>query len=93
MKDFLKRAAEIFGSIAIVGGGVWGILAWADATPVLSRDLEPIAQQVASNSQTLALQRWQYLEAKRQNQGLTASERVEFCALSRQLGLRGEGCA
>lgn len=92
MKQWLINSAALVTALSVLGGAGWGILAWADATPVLSRDIEPLATQVAANSQSLALQRWQYLEAKRQNQGLTPNERLEYCALSRQLGFQGVGC-
>lgn len=55
-----------------------------------ARELE---EQVQANTSTLLLQRWQFLETKRVNQGLSAIERVEYCHISRQLGLQGQGCA
>lgn len=55
-----------------------------------ARELE---EQVQANTGALLLQRWQLLNTKRINQGLTASELVEFCHISRQLGLQGQGCA
>lgn len=89
MKKWFYGIPAFLGVIA----AIWGALTWLDIRPVLSRDFNDLATQVASNSQTLALQKWQFLKAKKENQGLTPSEQVEFCALSRQLGLKGEGCA
>ena len=90
------RIAALIG-IATAGMGLmgasWAALDYLDVRPVISRELKAVEQQVASNSATLALQRWQYLDTKRQTQGLNGSEAVEFCKLSRVLGLRGTGCA
>ena len=79
---------------ALVAGisGAWAGLDYLGIRPVLSREIVPLEAQVASNSQSIALQRWQYLHAKRQNVGLDASEQAEYCALSRQLGFQGVGC-
>lgn len=86
---------RLIGAAAIVtaAGVLWTTLISIGMAPVLSKDFDVLKQQVASNSQTLALQRWQFLNTKRQNEGLSPSEMVEFCALSRQLGLKGQGCA
>jgi len=49
--------------------------------------------QTQANTKSLMLQRWQILDAKRKNQGLTTEEKFEYCEISGQLGFRGEGCA
>ena len=92
----LARAAAILGLVTAslgVLGAAWAGLDYLDVRPVISRELKAVEAQVASNSMTLALQRWQYLNTKRQTQGLSASEAVEYCKLARVLGLQGAGCA
>lgn len=61
--------------------------------PVLASELRQLEEQVASNSRTLALQRWQYLVAKRGRQGLDPFEQAELCLLARELHLASPGCA
>ena len=91
----LSQIALTFGLItggAGAAGVVYASLDYLDVRPVVSRELRVVKEQVASNTTALALQRWQWLNARRQNQGLTPSELVEFCKLSFILGLRSDGC-
>lgn len=81
-------AAAWAGLIAVIAA-----LDFLGVRPVISRELKATEVQIAANTRAVQLIRWQVLNAKRQNQGLTASELVEFCELSRALGLRGAGCA
>lgn len=69
------------------------VLDYLGVRPVLSREIVPLVEEIAANTSAVQLIRWQLLEQRRINQGLSPTERVEFCALSRRLGLRGEGCA
>lgn len=70
-----------------VGGYVGGL------APVFAYQLQEVRELVQSNSDTLALQRWQLLHAKAADGTINAIEQVEYCALSRHLGVAGIGCA
>ena len=85
----MKRYGIIAGIVGLLGLG--GYL--SGLKPVFAYQLEEVRQLAQSNSNTLALQRWQYLDAKKRNQGLDAGEQFEYCKLSKQLGLLGIGCA
>jgi len=87
-----KKAAWITGvaAAAVIMYQVTDYLGIRVYTIGEARELE---EQVQANTSTLMLQRWQLLNTKRTNQGLTASELVEFCHISRELGLQGQGCA
>jgi hypothetical protein len=91
----VKRAAAVCavltGSLAAVTAS-WAALDYLGVRPVIVRELAPLAQQVASNTRSLQLQRWPYLAAKARAGGLTIEERAEFCALSRLLGFQVAGC-
>lgn len=76
-------------------GALVGLVAITDylgVRPVLSREFTALKITVGANQQAVLLLRWQLLEQRRKTQGLTVSERVEYCAISRQLGLKTDGC-
>jgi len=56
-------------------------------------DIAEVMVLAQSNAKILLLQRWQFLNAKAQNGKLTASEKLEYCLASRELGFEGIGCA
>lgn len=85
-------SGAIMGAIAVVGAA-WGGLDYLGVRPALISEVREVKTELAAVSQSVWLSRWQLLNAKRQNQGLTAEEQVEFCKISRLLGLRGAGCA
>ena len=74
-------------------GSSWAVADWLGVRPVLSRELAEVQVEVAAVTSWVQLSKWKELEAKRERQGLTPNERVEFCHLSRLLGFKGEGCA
>lgn len=93
MWDRYGKAAGAVLATAGALGVLWGALTYLDVRPVLSRDLTVIEQQVAANTQSLQLQRWQYLAEKERQGQLSPRERQEFCRLSRALGFKVRGCA
>lgn len=80
-------------ALSVTVGGVFAGLEYTGLRPVVLKEFAELQLQVQSNSQTLALQRWQWLNEKRRIQGLSIIEQIEYCKLSRLLGIRGEGCA
>lgn len=102
--EFLSKykvwLATIAGTIGLLG--VLGYNVSASMPPTrteVSTMLEPIQdeirgvqQTVQANSDWIALQRWKYLNTKKQQQGLSPDEAYEYCGLSRYLGFRVEGC-
>lgn len=86
-----KISAAVTGLIAIIVA-VWGALSYLDVRPVLSRDIKPIEMQVAANTTSIQLQRWQYLNEKLHHGGLTPPERLEYCQLSAKLGFKVPEC-
>lgn len=52
-----------------------------------------VSQEVRVNTDDRLMQRWRFLDMKRQNEGLNTNELVEFCQISAKLGLQGQGCA
>lgn len=74
-------------------GSTWAIADWLGVRPVLSRELTEVVTQTSANTHAIYLMRWQWLEQKRQSQGLTVPERFEYCSLSKALGFAGVGCA
>jgi hypothetical protein len=72
---------------------LFNVAEWTGVRPVVSSELADVREQVAANTTSLKLQRWQHLDAKRRSTGLDVTERREYCLLSRALGFRGEGCA
>lgn len=81
-------------------GGAWAILDYLQVRPVLTREfnahLENFRSLVASVQEVQRnqmLMRWQLLDVRRQNQGLSLEERVEYCAISRSLAIKAPGCA
>ena len=93
MMDKLITLAKKWGVLVVIAGalGVSGF--FEGLRPVFAFQLEPYIQLAQSNSDAIALQRWQYLNAKSQNQGLDIAEQLEYCKLSARLGLLGQGCA
>jgi hypothetical protein len=91
--------AKIGRWLATVGSASVGVLAilaamnYFEIRPIVVKELKATEVRVAANTRAVQLIRWQLLNEKRQNQGLTVSELVEFCELSRALGLKGQGCA
>jgi len=61
--------------------------------PTLAFQTEELRQEVQLNTDDRLMQRWKFLNMKRENQGLPPHELVEFCQISAKLGLKGEGCA
>ena len=70
----------------------WAMTDYLGIRPVLSREFTELKTTVAVNQRGVLLIRWQILEQKRKTEGLTAAEQVEFCQISRLLGIRGGGC-
>lgn len=89
----IKKATASLAALLTLAGSVWATLTWLDVRPVLSREFNEVAVQVAANTQGMQLQRWQYLNTKREHEGLAPAELLEYCALSRALGFQGVGCA
>lgn len=89
ISKYLRNPAVWVAILAAMGvlGHLKGVL------PALAYQLEEVKEIALSNADNLALQRWQYLHAKKQNAGLDAFEQVEYCGLSVQLNLKGIGCA
>lgn len=88
-----EKGLKKYGIIAGIAGALGLGSYFYDVRPVFAFQLEEVRELAQSNSETLALQRWQYLDAKKRNQGLDAGEQFEYCKLSKQLGLVGIGCA
>lgn len=77
------------GVVAFLGVGSYlGGLA-----PTLAFQTQELREQVQLNTDDRQMQRWKFLDMKRQNEGLTTNELVEFCQISAKLGLEGKGCA
>ena len=89
MKEKLLAGAAVITALGVVIGA----LEYFGARPVLSGELRELVIQVAANTRASQLQRWQYLHAKKVNQGLDTYEQAEYCELSRLLGFQGVGCA
>jgi len=88
-KSIFKSPAFWVGLIAFLGVGSYlGGLA-----PTLAFQTEELRQEVQLNTDDRLMQRWKFLNMKRENQGLPPHELVEFCQISAKLGLKGEGCA
>lgn len=92
-----KRASIIGGAILalpIVGGAYLGAaaLGFKVDRPAWQSELDEVAQVVQQIQMNVQLMRWQFLAAKQENEGLSPSERVEFCALAKALGLASPGC-
>lgn len=91
------------GAVAAIG---WAVLVWADATPVLSRDLTAAVKTqatvdgdqweiVQANQRFLMIMRFDELDRRARGNGnpLTPQERDIYCDLGRQLGYEAFGCA
>lgn len=107
--DVKKQAREwldFFLKVGAVAGIIWAVLAWADATPVLSRDLNQVevaqakvdADQweiVEGNQRFLMIMRFDELDRRAKGNGtpLTPQERAIYCDLAHNLGFAGVGCA
>lgn len=92
MSTIVKWASSLT-AVAVLLSGTWYVLNDLGIRPVLSREIVVVQEQVAANTKALELQRWQYLKAKLENQGLSPGELLEFCALSGSLHLRVRVCA
>lgn len=79
-------------AVAAAALALWTMLGWADARPVLERDIRPLWSATESNSRSIHLMRWQLLEAQRSTRGLSVTELSEFCTIGQILLIRGEGC-
>ncbi len=87
----LKKIAAGVAALTVIASGATAVGYNIDR-PAWHSELQELEEQVASNSRTLALQRWEYLEAKRLNSGLTVAEKAVYCELSALLGFQGVGC-
>jgi hypothetical protein len=101
-KDLSAALGVIVAGMAVIGTG-WAALDYLEIRPVFSRELKMAERQfsrelratetqVAANTSAVQLIRWQLLDQRRRTQGLSPNEQVEYCKLSRLLGLRGAGC-
>jgi hypothetical protein len=91
-----KFIVNFIGLPAAAWAGLLALVAALDflgVRPVIIRELRATDRQVAANTSAVQLIRWQLLEQRRRNQGLGPGELREYCALSRALGIKGEGCA
>ncbi len=89
VKAIYKSPTFWAGVIAFLGvGGYLGGL-----VPTFAYQTEELRQAVQINTEDRLMQRWKLLDMKRQNEGLTTNELVEFCQISAKLGLQGQGCA
>tara|TARA_R110000772_G_C13168770_1_gene426811 strand:+ start:522 stop:770 length:249 start_codon:yes stop_codon:yes gene_type:complete len=79
----IKETLGIFLIVCTAIGSLYGGFTYAAG----------LVAQVQSNTEAILLQKWQYLETKRIKEGLTPSEKFQYCNISRQLGYKGEGCA
>lgn len=59
----------------------------------LRQTIETTNLLVQVNTNDRLLQRWKLLTAKKENQGLSPHEMIEYCHISRQLGFQVQGCA
>lgn len=87
-QSLLKKYGIIATIVSILG--ISGYL--KGLTPVFAYELDEVIKLAQSNSDAIALQRWQYLNTKKINQGLDTAEQLEYCKLSKRLGLFGQGC-
>lgn len=60
---------------------------------ILRDALKNTDEMVQLNTDDRLMQRWKFLNMKLEHEGLLPYEMVEYCNISRQLGLQGQGCA
>lgn len=89
MKQTIIGAAAIVTAVGVLVAA----LDQFGARPVVSRELEEVRADLEVVANGVNYIRWQELDRKAQAGTLTTRERVEYCALSEQLGLKGIGCA
>lgn len=61
--------------------------------PVMVRELNKLETVVSANQQGVQLIQWQILDQRRKTKGLSPSDMVIYCRLSRELGFAGKGCS
>ena len=93
MTGHLKKLFGLPVAIVAAATATWAILDYLDVRPVLSREFGQLAAVVDKTQEGVNLIQWQVLDQRRRTQGLSADDQVLYCRLSKQLGIRGEGCA
>jgi hypothetical protein len=86
------KTAIVWASIPAAMAATATSLEYFGLRPVTTGEIAEDRAQIAANTRSLQLARWQYLVAKRRNQGLDATEQAELCGLAVALHLRTQGC-
>lgn len=92
MLDRIKRNAEAILAVAAVLGMAWSVALFADAAPVLSRDLRVVQSQLEQLTDKLLLIEWDNLQGTMKYRNLSTEEQVRLCQLSRLLQINAPGC-
>ena len=105
MKEFFDKYKYVIGVVAVTVGllGTLGYNVRASMPPTrsevsdmvepISTELKEVRQLAQANTDWIALQRWTFLNTKRNQQGLAPDEQYEYCGLSRYLGFQVQGCS
>lgn len=93
--DFLKigKYASSIIAVGVLLSGAWWLTGELKIRPVLSRELDPIQEQLAAVTKDTLYLQWIRLDAQARAGTISPSDRILYCQISRQLNLQGHGCA
>lgn len=89
----LTKAAGLLTAATVLGGGLWTAGDYLQVRPAIKRELVQLQQQVDTVSQSVLLNRFQYLQAKEKQTRLSFDEKQEMCRIAKALQYVGvPGC-
>ena len=93
MKNSLLYWLGIPGAIVACVTAVYAATDYMGVRPVMVRELNKLETVVSANQQGVQLIQWQILDQRRKTKGLSPSDMVIYCRLSKELGFAGKGCS
>jgi hypothetical protein len=92
MMESIKRNVEAILAVSALAGLVWTVAVFADAAPVLTRDLRVVQSQLEQLTDKLLIIEWQNLQDTLKFRALTPQEQVRLCQVSEGLKINAPGC-
>jgi len=85
MFSTLPQLAAMLTAATVLGGSAWATLDYLEIRPVIEREMVQLEQQLETVSESVLLNRFQFLTVKLKMAPLSFEEQIEYCRIAEAL--------